>query len=112
MLLGPAFEKPGMYTGFHKKSRDLLLGCRLILAKNGLRHRRRNCGSGWWEPDPSCLSGEHHRQHDPILPCTVSAVRDHHRVRLPRSGAFSDCRSISIGRFDWKIRKLWVGVWG
>src|SRR2546428_4302500 len=83
----------------------------MFLAKNGLRHHRRNHGSGWREPDPRRLSGKHHRQHDPILPSTVPAVRDHHRIRLPRSGALSDSRRIRIGSFYRKIRELCGGVW-
>ena len=84
----------------------------MVLAKNDLRHRRRNHGSRWGQPDPRCLSGEHHRQHDPILPRTVSALRDHHRIWLPRSGALSDSGRIRIGSFYGKIRELWGRVRG
>ena len=84
----------------------------MVLAKNGLRHRRRNHGSRWGQPDPRCLSGEHHRQHDPILPRTVSAVRDHNRIRLPWSRALPDSGRIRIGSFYGKIRELWGRVRG
>src|SRR5207253_10495051 len=103
------FGKLEIYAGF-QKTYGLIGGLSTVFAKNGLRHRRRNRGSGWREPDPPCLSGEHHRQHDPVLPSTVSAVRDHHRIRLPRAGALPDSGPIRIGSFYAIICKLWGGI--